>query len=176
MLPTILTILAILVILFLAFVATRPSDFRIVRSITMASPPAEAFGRVNDLHRWESWSPWAKLDPQMKVTYEGPPQGVGASHAWLGNKKVGQGRMTILESEADRRIVLKLEFIKPFTATNTTEFTFEPKGSQTLVTWAMTGRNNFVMKAFGLFMNMDKMIGRDFEKGLAAIKAEVEAR
>ena len=175
MLPTILTILAFLIVLFFAYIATRPSDFRIERSLAMAAQPAVVFGHVNDLHRWDAWSPWAKLDPQMKVTYSGPAAGVGAVHAWTGNKKVGEGRMTITQSEPVKRIVLKLEFIKPFTATNMTEFTFTPQGGGTLVNWAMTGRNNFMMKLFGVLMNMDKMIGKDFEKGLAALKTVGEA-
>lgn len=174
MLPTILTILALLLVLFFAYVATRPSDFRIERSLAINAVPTVVFEQVNDLRLWDGWSPWAKMDPHMKQTYSGPAAGVGAVHEWNGNKKVGKGRMTIMQSEPVKRVVIKLEFIKPFTATNASEFTFTPQGSGTLVNWAMTGHNNFMMKLFGVIMNMDKMVGKDFEKGLAAMKSVAE--
>jgi len=176
MLPTILAIITIVIVLFLVYVATRPSEFRVVRSLAISASPAVLFEQVNDLHRWQAWSPWAKLDPEMKVTYAGAEQGTGASYTWLGNKKVGEGKMVIEQSEPDSRIVIQLQFIKPFPATNTTEFSFKPEGNQALVTWAMTGQKNFMMKFFGVLMNMDKMIGQDFEKGLAAMKTIAEDR
>jgi len=176
MLPTILAIITIVIVLFLVYVATRPSEFRVVRSLAVSASPAVLFEQVNDLHRWQAWSPWAKLDPEMKVTYAGAEQGTGASYTWLGNKKVGEGKMVIEQSEPDSRIVIQLQFIKPFPATNTTEFSFKPEGNQTLVAWAMTGQKNFMMKFFGVLMNMDKMIGQDFEKGLAAMKTIAEDR
>jgi len=176
MLPTILAIITIVIVIFLVYVATRPSEFRVVRSLAISASPAVLFEQVNDLHRWQAWSPWAKLDPEMKVTYAGAEQGTGASYTWLGNKKVGEGKMVIEQSEPDSRIVIQLQFIKPFPATNTTEFSFKPEGNQTLVTWAMTGQKNFMMKFFGVLMNMDKMIGQDFEKGLAAMKTIAEDR
>jgi hypothetical protein len=129
---------------------------------------------VNDFHNWTAWSPWAKLDPAMKQTYEGAPAGTGAVSTWAGNKDVGEGRMTIIESRPSELIRIKLEFFKPFAATNTAEFTFKPAGDQTAVTWSMAGEKNFMAKAFGLFMNMDKMIGDDFEKGLANLKSVTE--
>ena len=119
-------------------------------------------------------SPWAKLDPSMKKTHEGAPAGTGAIYSWSGNDQVGEGRMTLTESRPSELIRIKLEFMKPFAATNTTEFTFKPEGNQTMVTWSMFGMNNFIAKAFGLFMNMDKMVGGDFEKGLASMKSVVE--
>jgi hypothetical protein len=175
MLKKILIVVAALVVVFAVVVAMQPAAFRIERKATIAAPDSVVFAQVNDFHRWDAWSPWAKLDPVMKQTYEGSPAGVGAVYSWAGNKDVGEGRMTITESTPNSLIRIKLEFLKPFATSNTTEFTFTPAGDQTSVTWAMTGQNNFIAKAFGLFMNMDKMIGGDFEKGLAQMKTAVEA-
>jgi uncharacterized protein YndB with AHSA1/START domain len=153
----------------------RPSDFRVSRSAAMAAPPAEVFPHVNELRNWEAWNPWGKMDPNCKMTYDGPPAGVGASYAWAGNNKVGQGRNTITESKPNQRVQFRLEFEKPMKATNTAEFTFQPDGDQTIVTWTMSGKNNFVGKAFGLIMDFDKMCGSQFENGLAQMKSLVEA-
>jgi hypothetical protein len=142
--------------------------------VKISTPPEKIFPHVNDLHQWEAWSPWAKMDPACKNTFEGSPAGTGAIFSWAGNKKVGEGRMTILESQPDQLIRIKLEFFKPFKATNTAEFIFKPEGNQTIVTWSMFGKNNFMGKAFGLIMNCDKMVGGDFEKGLAAMKSVAE--
>jgi len=166
---------AIVVLLFVVIVATRPADFRIARSAVISAPPSAVFERVNDHHNWTAWSPWAKLDPDMKETYEGPPAGVGSIHTWNGNNKVGQGRSTITESVPGELVGMRLEFLRPFACTNAVQFTFTSQGDGTLVTWAMTGRNNFMAKAFGLFMSFDKMIGSDFEKGLAALKTLLES-
>ena len=174
MLETILIIVAIIVALFIVVVIMQPSEFRVERSGTVAAPAKEVFAQVNDFHNWEAWSPWAKRDPAMKQTYEGPPAGKGAIYSWTGNKQVGEGRMTITESRPSEYVRINLEFLRPFKATNTAEFAFKPQGSETAVTWSMTGRKNFVFKAFGLFMNMDKMVGNDFEKGLAQMKRVVE--
>jgi len=176
MLETILIVLAAIVVVFVAIVAMQPSDFRIVRSGTISAPAADVFAHVNDFHNWAAWSPWEKLDPALKRTHEGAPAGTGAIYSWVGNKKVGEGRMTLTESHPSDLIRIKLEFLKPFKATNTAEFTFKPEGNQTVVTWSMIGRKNFMLKAFGLFMNMDKMVGGDFEKGLANMKSVVEAK
>ncbi len=179
MLETILIILAVLAVIvigFFVFVAMQPSDFRISRSAAMSAPAPTAFAQVNDFHHWDAWSPWAKIDPTMKQTYEGAATGTGAVYSWSGDGKVGQGRMTITESRPSDLILIKLEFMKPFQATNTEEFTFKPDANQTLVTWSMFGRHNFMMKAFGLFMNMDKMLGAEFDKGLASMKSVVEAK
>jgi hypothetical protein len=167
--------LAGIVIVFLIIVATRPADFRITRSATMSAPPPVVFAQVNDFHKWEAWNPWGKIDPAMKQTYEGPSAGKGASYAWVGNKDVGEGRMTITESRPHDLILIQLEFFKPFAGVNTTEFTFKPEGNQTAVTWTMTGKNNFMARAVCLFMNMDRMIGGQFEKGLADMKSAAEA-
>jgi hypothetical protein len=166
--------IALVIAAFVAFVATRPGDFCIQRSATMSAPPAAVFRQVNDFHNWDAWSPWAKLDPTMKQTYEGAPSGTRAIYTWNGNNKVGEGRMTILESRPSEFIRINLEFMRPFAATNTADFSFKPEDTKTLVTWSMTGKSNFMLKAFKLFMNMDKMVGGDFEKGLAAMKAIVE--
>jgi hypothetical protein len=171
----VLIVLAVIVIVFIAIVAARPADFRIVRSAAMNAPATAIFGRVNDFHNWNAWSPWAKLDPAMKQTYEGSVAGTGAKYSWTGNNKVGEGRMTMTESRPNELIRINLEFLRPFKATNIAEFTFKPEGNQTAVTWSMSGRKSFLFKAFGLFMDMDKMVGGDFEKGLAAMKTEVEA-
>ena len=129
---------------------------------------------MNDLHKWGAWSPWAKLDPAMKETHEGAPAGTGAIYSWAGNSEVGEGRMMITESRPNELVRIKLEFLKPFAATNTTEFTFKPEGNQTAVTWDMTGEKNYISKAMCMFVSMDKMVGGDFEKGLVALKSVSE--
>ena len=177
MLVKILIGVAILVVALVVLIATRPSDFRIVRTATMAAPAPVVFEQVNDFQKWAAWSPWEKKDPAIRRTYGGPPEGgVGQTYAWAGNKEVGEGRMTLTESRPSELVRIKLEFFKPVAATHHAEFTFEPKGEQTAVTWSMTGRNNFVGKAFCLFMDMDKMVGGDFEKGLAAMKTVAESQ
>lgn len=153
-------------------IATRPSTFHVERSITMAAPVDHAFARVNDFHAWSTWSPYEKLDPQLKRTFEGPRSGIGASYSFSGDK-VGAGRMTIEKSDP-ARVVIKLEFFKPFEAVNTATFTFTPTGDGTKVTWAMDGENGFVGKAASLVFDMDKLVGGDFEQGLVALKAEAE--
>jgi hypothetical protein len=130
---------------------------------------------VNDFHKWEAWNPWARLDPAMKHAYAGAPAGTGAVYTWAGNREVGAGRMTMTESRPSDLIRIKLEFLTPFAATSTAEFTFKPEGDRTVVTWSMVGRNNFVAKAIHLVMDMDKMVGGNFEKGLADMKSVVEA-
>src|ERR671915_225617 len=175
MLLKILIAIAAIVVVFAVVVALQPSSFRVARSIRISAPPAAVFAQVNDFHRWESWNPWGKIDPAMKQTYEGAPSGTGAIYTWRGNKEVGEGRMAITESRPSDLIRIKLEFFKPFRATNTAEFTFKPERHQTAVTWSMTGENNFIAKAVHLFMNMDKMVGGQFEKGLAQMKMVVEA-
>ena len=174
MLKKILIAIVVLVIVLAVVIALRPSDFRYTRTATISAPPSAVFAQVNDLHKWEAWSPWAKIDPAMKQTYEGAPAGPGASYAWSGNSEAGEGRSTILENRADEMIRMKLEFFKPFAATHDVEFTFKPDGAQTVVTWTMSGKNNFMGRAFGLFVDCEKMVGGDFERGLASLKAVVE--
>lgn len=174
MLAKILLVTATLLVVLGVVIALRPTDFRYTRTATMAAPPAAVFAQVNDLHKWEAWSPLAKLVPAAKMTYEGAAAGVGSSYSWSGNNEVGEGRSTIVESQTGGLIRLKLEFVRPFTGTNDVEFTFKPEGAQTVVTWTMTGKNNFMGKAVGLVMYCEKMCGGQFEQGLASLKAIVE--
>ncbi|MGE3805970.1 MAG: SRPBCC family protein [Gemmataceae bacterium] len=157
-------------------VALQPGDFKIARGATIKAAPADVFPHINNFHNWDAWSPWAKLDPDMKTTFEGPEAGTGAKYSWNGNNKVGAGKMAILESREPRLIVIQLDFLRPMQATNTTEFLFEPESGGTHVHWEMTGTNNFMGKAFSMVMNMDKLVGNDFEKGLAQLKAVVEMK
>lgn len=167
--------IAVVIVLFVLVVATRPSTFHIERSTTIAAPPESAFAPVNDFHAWGAWSPWEKIDPQMKRTFEGAPSGAGSIYAWAGNHEVGEGRMTIVKSDKPSHVAIKLEFFKPFAATNAATFTFVPVPEGTKVTWAMDGQNNFAGKAISLFMDMDKMIGDNFERGLADLKTVAES-
>lgn len=174
MIDIILILIAIAAVIFVIAVAMQPSDFRVTRSDTIAAPASAVFSHVNDLQKWEAWSPWAKLDPDAKNSFEGPTSGTGAIMRWVGNNKVGQGSMTIIESRPDELIRFKLEFLKPFVATNTAEFTFHAEDDQTTVTWTMYGKNSFMSKAIGLIMNCEKMVGGQFEQGLATLKSVVE--
>ena len=174
MLDIILILAAIAVIIFITVAAMQPSDFRITRTATISAPASTVFAQVNDLQKWDAWSPWAKLDPDAKNSFEGSASGVGAIMRWAGNNKVGQGSMTIIESHPGEFIRFKLEFLKPFAATNTAEFTFNYENDQTTVTWSMYGKSNFTGKAIGLIMSCEKMVGGQFEKGLAALKSVVE--
>ena len=175
MLIKVLIAITIILVLFAVIVTLQPSSFRVARSTSISAPSATVFAQVNDFHRWEAWNPWGKIDPAMKQSYEGAPAGTGAVYTWAGNNEVGVGRMTITDSRPSDLIRIKLEFFKPFAATNQSEFTFKPEGDQTVVTWSMTGTNNFMAKAVHLFMNMDKMVGGQFEKGLVHMKATAEA-
>jgi uncharacterized protein YndB with AHSA1/START domain len=175
MLKKIAIVLVLVLAAFAAFVATRPAEFRIARSRTVAAPPDVVHPYVSDFQHWPEWSPWEKLDPAMKKEISGAPAGTGAVYYWSGNSDVGEGRMTITDSRPPQSVTIRLEFLKPFAATNTTQFDFVPSGTGTSVTWAMTGHNNFMAKAFSVFMDMDKMIGADFEKGLASLDAATAA-
>ena len=156
---------------FLIYAATRPDSFRIERAATIKAPPEKIFALINDLHRWTAWSPWEKIDPQLKRSYTGAENGKGAAYAWEGNGKVGAGRMEITDSAAASKIVMKLDFIKPFEGHNIAEFTLQPGAQDTTVTWAMFGPSPYLSKVMGLVFNMDKMIGGQFEQGLANLKA-----
>ena len=171
MLTEILIVIAILIVVFAVVVSLRPGEFKVTRSATIPAPPEAVFPHVNDLHNWDAWSPWAKLDPAMQSTFDGPAAGNGASMAWSGNNKVGQGRMTITESRPHEFVQFRLEFFRPFKATNTAEFGFKAQGGQTVVSWTMLGRNNFMAKAMQLFINCDKMVGSQFEQGLAQLSS-----
>jgi uncharacterized protein YndB with AHSA1/START domain len=175
MIKKILIALAVIIVVFLVVVALQPADYQVTRAATIAAPPETVFAQVNDFHKWEAWSPWEKLDPAMDRTYSGELAGEGAVYAWSGNSDVGEGSMTITESRPNDLIRLKLEFIKPMAGTSDTEFSFKSEGEGTHVTWTMAGKNNFIGKAFCLFMNMDKMVGGQFEEGLASMKRVAEA-
>lgn len=170
----ILVAVVVIVAAILVLAATKPSTLRVQRSARITAPPEKIFPLVNDFHNWTHWSPWEKRDPALKRTYSGPSHGVGTAYAWEGNRQVGAGRMEITESVPASRIALKLDFLKPFKAHNTTEFLFQPDGAGTNVTWSMSGPAPFMSKVMQVFMSMDKMIGKDFEAGLANMKAVAE--
>ncbi|MEO6183584.1 MAG: SRPBCC family protein [Verrucomicrobiota bacterium] len=174
-LKIILIAIPVVIVVFLMVVAMQPSGFSVARSLVIAAPPDAIFPHVNELKKWEAWNPWGKIDPAMKLTYEGPASGVGAAYAWVGNNQVGEGRMTITESRPNELVQFKLEFYKPMAGVSAAEFTFKPEGNRTTVTWTMNGKNNFLAKAMCMFMNMDKMIGGQFETGLADLKLVAEA-
>lgn len=174
LIPLLITV-AVVVVLLVIVVTLRPSDFQVSRSIPVTAPASKAFEQVNDKHLMNVWNPWLKLDPNLKQTYAGADSGVGAIYSWDGNSNVGAGRQTIVESRPNDLVRMKLEFFRPFAGINEVTFTFVPAGNQTVVTWGMTGKLNFIAKAMGLFMSMDKMCGDSFEKGLADMKAIVEA-
>lgn len=175
MLKKILLGLAVVLVALCGFIATRPSTYTVQRSATFKAPPDIAFAQVNDFHRWAAWSPWDKLDPTQKTTFEGPAAGVGARYGWSGNDKSGEGRMTIEESKAHEVVRIQLEFIRPFADTSLTSFLFSPTAEGTQVTWKMEGHHNFISKAMCLVMDMDAMVGKDFEAGLVAMRQVAEA-
>lgn len=158
----------------LIYAATKPDSFRVQRSATMNAPAEKIFPYIEGLKRWAEWSPYEGRDPQMKRTYSGADSGKGAVYEWDGNDQVGKGRMEIVDSKPPNKVVIKLDFLKPFEGHNTAELTVEPKGGQTIVTWAMYGPSTFMTKLIGTFMDMDDMIGRDFAAGLAKLKTVVE--
>jgi hypothetical protein len=170
----VLVIALLLALVLVIFAMTKPNEFSIRRSIPIRAPAGRVYGLIADFRQWATWSPWEKLDPNLTRSLSGAEAGRGAVYSWEGNKKVGAGRMEILDAEPFSRVEIKLNFIRPFAAENRTLFTLVPAGEGTNVTWEMTGVNNLMFKIMGIVMNMDKMIGRDFEKGLAAMKAEAE--
>ncbi len=174
MLKIILLVVVVIVIAVLLFAFTRPDTFRVERRISIKTPPENAFALVNNFHQWKLWSPWEKMDPAMERKFSGTPEGVGTIYEWKGNKKVGRGGMEIIESIPAKKILIKLDFFEPFEAHNKTEFIFNPQGENTEIVWAMSGDNNFIGKLMSLFMDMDKMIGKDFEAGLLNLKNNLE--
>ena len=171
---TLFLVITLAVIAILAIASTRPATYHVERSISTAAPPPAVFGVLDDLHRFREWSPWEKLDPKMKVTYAGPETGVGSSYAWEGNSEAGSGRMTITETTPPNELILKLEFLKPFESTCALHYKIAPENEGSRVTWSMDGNNNFVGKVMCLFGSMDKMMGGDFERGLASLKQVTE--
>jgi uncharacterized protein YndB with AHSA1/START domain len=170
MLKKIGIVVLVMLVVLVAVVATRPDEFTVTRSRTIAAPPDAVFAQLSDFHRWQQWSPWERLDPAMKREFSGASAGKGAVYSWAGNDDVGEGRMTITEAQPAENVVIRLEFLEPMAMTSTTGFVLTPaKQGRTNVTWSMTGENNFISKGMSLFMNMDKMVGKDFEAGLARL-------
>jgi uncharacterized protein YndB with AHSA1/START domain len=167
-------VLAVAIAIVVILAMTKPDAFRVERAAAIKAPPERIFALIDDFHQWGSWSPWEGRDPAMKRSFEGAARGKGAVYAWEGNKNVGAGRMEILSAET-ATIVIKLDFIKPFEAHNTAEFTLLPQGNATAVTWAMHGPASFMFRMMEVFMNMDRMIGKDFEAGLANLKKVAES-
>jgi hypothetical protein len=159
---------------FIVFVTTRPDTFKVERSAIIKAKPEKIFNQINDFRNWVSWSPWEKIDPEMKRTYSGEKKGKGAEYKWEGKKDVGSGGMIITESTSPSRIVLNLDFIKPFEAHNIIEFAIEDNKNSSRVIWTMSGKNNFFAKLMSIFFSMDKMVGKDFEAGLANLKTAAE--
>jgi hypothetical protein len=174
MVKKLLIAIVVLVAGFAGYVAMQPPEGRVARSVTIAAPPAAIFPHVNELKAWDAWSPWAKLDPNAKTTLAGPPSGNGAVFGWSGNDDIGEGKMTIVESRPTELIKIRTDFTKPFTGTSNTDFTFKPEGDKTLVTWEMRSQQSFLIRAMCIIFNGDKIIGDQFEKGLANLKAVAE--
>jgi len=166
--------LLLLIVVFCVYVAMLPSDYRIERSLKIEGKPEQIFAHVNDFHKFNDWSPWAKIDPNSKAEYSGPSSGEGAAFRWAGNRDVGKGEMTIIESSLNERIRMKLDFKEPMDDTATAEFLFKPDGDSTHVTWAIFGDDGFMEKAIFVFMDRDKMVGDMFNKGLLNLKNLVE--
>lgn len=169
-------VLVVGVAVVLAIAASKPDEFRVERSLVINASPEKIFPHVNDYHNWTAWSPWEKIDTNMKRTYSGPESGKGAKYAWIGNDDVGEGDMEIVESEPSSKVGIKLHFVKPFEGTNTATFTMQPEDKGTKVTWAMKGESPFMCKVFQVFMSMDDCCGKEFEKGLASLKTVSETK
>ena len=170
MLKKILLGLALVIVVFVIVVATRPAEFRVVRAATIPAAPDAVFPHINDLKKWQEWSPWAKIDPNCKVAFEGPVEGSGAKFSWSGNNDVGVGTMTITESKSPDTVRIKLAFLKPMEGDSDVVLTLKPEAGGTLVTWQMDSKNGFAAKAFGLFVDCEKMCGDQFEQGFKNLK------
>lgn len=168
--------IAVAIMVFVIVVATQPADFRIERSATLAATPAALFEQVNDHHKFAVWNPFLQLDPKVKNTYSGPDSGVGAVCSWEGNSDIGAGSSTIIESKPGELVRQRMDWKRPMEGTSTVDFTFKPAGDKTIVTWAMYGKNDFLGKAVSLFMNMDRICGPQFEKGLANLGKAATAK
>ena len=175
MLKTIALVIVVAIAGILIFAATKPDTFRVERSIAIKAPPEKIFPLINDFKRWDAWSPWEKKDPAMKRTYGSATSGKGAHYAWQGNSDVGQGSMDIVESVPSSKVALKLDFVKPFEGHNIAEFMLQPKGDSTLVTWAMHGPCSYIGKLMSVFIDVEEMVGKDFEAGLANLKSIAES-
>jgi uncharacterized protein YndB with AHSA1/START domain len=173
MLKTIAIIIALLIAAVLIYAATKPDHFRLERSTTIKASPEKISAYLTDFKQWAAWSPWENKDPDMKRSYSGAASGKGAVYGWVGNKNVGTGSMEVLDVQP-HKITIKLDFLSPFEAHNTTEFHLEPQGDSTKMTWAMFGPSNYVNKLMTVLFSMDKMVGPDFEAGLAKLKLAAE--
>ena len=162
------------IVLLLVFAMTRPDSFRVERSVSIKAEPVKVFALLNDFHHFGSWSPWQNLDPAMQVTHSGAASGPGAVYEWAGNGAVGAGRMEILKTVPNTVVTVKLDFLKPFEGHNTSEYSLTTGADGTTVTWAMFGPTPYISKIMGIFVSMDRMIGKDFERGLAQLKAVAE--
>jgi hypothetical protein len=167
----VVAVIVVVLVIILIMAASKPDVFRVERTATIKADPGKVFSFVNDFHNWVAWSPYEKLDPNMQKHFSGSASGKGAVYEWKGNKKAGEGRMAILESTTPSKILIKLDFLRPFEGHNTSEFTMSPRGNTTEVSWAVYGPSPFMMKIMHVFMNMDQMMGKDFEAGLANLKA-----
>ncbi|MGH6761960.1 MAG: SRPBCC family protein [Phyllobacterium sp.] len=174
MLKTILLVLLLLIAVVLVVAAMRPNSFRVERTATINAPAEKIFPYINDFREWSAWSPYEKRDPAMQRKLSGAASGAGSVYEWDGNKDIGQGRMEMLEATPPSKVLIKLDFMRPFEAHNTAELTLKPNGDATDVTWAMSGPSPYIAKLMGLFFSMDKMIGKDFEAGLDDLKALAE--
>jgi uncharacterized protein YndB with AHSA1/START domain len=174
MLKIIAIVVAVALVALLVFAATKPDTFRVQRATSIKAPPEKIFALINDFHSWGSWSPYEKLDPTMKRTYSGAANGEGTVYEWEGNRNVGKGRVEITDTSPPSKVAIKLDMVKPFEAHNIVEFTLEPNGDSTNVTWAMDGQNAYIAKVMSLFFSMDSMVGGQFEEGLANLKTIAE--
>jgi uncharacterized protein YndB with AHSA1/START domain len=175
MLKIVLLVVVIAIVGVLALATVQPDEFRVERSARIKASPEKVYGLIEDLHRWSQWSPWERKDPAMQRSFSGPERGTGAKYAWNGNKDVGQGSMTITEATPSSRVAIALDFLKPFEGHNKVEFTLQPDGDSTHVKWKMSGPMPFISKVICLFVNIDRMIGKDFEAGLSNLKAAAES-
>ena len=174
MLKTIAVVVVVLLAAVLVFAATKPDTFRVQRVTSIKAPPEKIFPYINDLRSFGTWSPYEKKDPAMQRTFSGPASGKGAVYEWDGDKNVGKGRMEIADTAPPSKVAIKLDFVRPFEAHNIVEFTLAPKGDSTDVTWAMQGPVPYVAKIMHVFVDMDSMVGKDFEAGLANLKTVAE--
>jgi hypothetical protein len=177
MLRKIVTGLAVIIAAFAGYIAVLPSQYSLARSTVIAAPPDVVFGQINDFRKWDAWSPWAKLDPNAKAEHLGPPTGKGALFRWSGNEKIGEGSMTIVDSRPNEAVGIKLAFVKPFEGESDVAFTLKPEGNGTRVTWAVSGGQTFFERAMCTLMGgMERILGPEYEKGLANLKAVAEGK
>ncbi len=169
-----IVVVIVLIGLVLAIAQSRPNEFTVQRTVRIAAPPERIYPDIVDFHRWPGWSPWERMDPAMQKTYTGAASGRGAVYEWAGNSKVGQGRMEITDATGPTSVTVKLDFMKPFETHNTARFTLVPAGESTDVTWSMFGSSPLMIKLMSVFFNMDKLVGKDFERGLATLKTLAE--